>query len=293
METVFVKNINEALLDAVTRLEENQIEDARLNAELLMCDVLDYSRIDLYLNFNKPLNDVEIRKFESFVDSRIRREPLQYILGKTEFYGYEILLNKKVLIPRPETEILTEKVLEDILTSGKKYVSILEIGTGSGCIVIALAKELDKAGIDYKIVSIDNSEDALEIALRNCELNSIYMSKVRLILKDFFSIRTLKGNVDYIISNPPYISKEEYNLLQPEVKNYEPAHSLTDFSDGFSFYRKIFELAGNENFKGKILCEIGYDGKEKLLNLIETGKIGHMEFFKDLGGIDRIIKAEK
>ncbi|MBS1551493.1 MAG: HemK family protein methyltransferase, partial [Bacteroidetes bacterium] len=119
-------------------LKEKKINDARLNAELMLCDVLNCSRVDLYLNFDKPLTKDEIRTFKNYMQRRIKHEPLQYILGKTSFYGFDIMVNEKVLIPRQETELLVEKVLNDIKSRSLKDVSVFEIGTGSGCIAIAL-----------------------------------------------------------------------------------------------------------------------------------------------------------
>ncbi|MEO8666860.1 MAG: peptide chain release factor N(5)-glutamine methyltransferase, partial [Ignavibacteria bacterium] len=120
-------------------LKQNNIEDARLNAELMLCEVLRFSRIDMYRNYDKQLSDQEITIIKEYLDRRILREPLQYIIGRTSFYGLEFIVNKNVLIPRPETELLVEKLLKDIKESGKKKISVFEIGSGTGCISIALA----------------------------------------------------------------------------------------------------------------------------------------------------------
>ena len=148
-------------------LKNSGIKDARLNIELMLCDVLNCDRIKLYLDFDKPLSKNETDQFKLYLRRRLNKEPLQYILGKTVFFGYEIFVDKNVLIPRPDTELLVESILNDIFDSKKEFINILEIGTGSGCIIVAISKELDKKNISYKIKSIDISERALEIAFKN------------------------------------------------------------------------------------------------------------------------------
>ncbi len=154
-------------------LRENRIDDARLNAELMLADVLKCKRIDLYLDFEKPLNNDEKEKFKVYLRRRLKREPLQYILGKTNFFGYEIFVDDAVLIPRQDTEILVEKVLHFIESSGKDFVKILEIGTGSGCIAVALLSELKKRNINYKYSGTELSIKALEVSRKNAAFHNL------------------------------------------------------------------------------------------------------------------------
>jgi release factor glutamine methyltransferase len=290
MEIMTANTIQEIINECSGNLEKNEIEDARLNVELIAGHVLNYDRINLYLNFEKPVTEDELNTIETMIFRRINHEPLQYILGETNFFGYRIFLNRNVLIPRPETEVLVENFLEDIFSSGKNMVKIFEIGTGSGCIAIAIAKELEKKGIEYKIVSIDKSTEALKIARENCIMNEIDFEKLNLIEKDFFEISSLKGNWDYIISNPPYISKDDFQLLQPEIKDHEPQASLSDGNDGLDFYRKLYTLFNDSDFKGKVFCEFGFGQKQKLQYIFKGLNI---DFYNDLSGIERIIKISK
>lgn len=283
----------EILKKAVSDLDENNIIDARLNAELLLCYVMNSKRLDLYVNYEKPVKPSEENEFRKLISRRISNEPLQYILGRTNFFGYDISLDRNVLIPRQETELLVERVLEDISASGKKSVSIFEIGTGSGCIAIALGKKLGEQNISYEIFSIDKSEKALIIAKKNLELNGISGKEITLYCKDVFDIPRLKKNYDYIISNPPYISIAEWEKLPDEIRNYEPKTALTDDKNGLNFYSKIFEIFSDLEFSGKLFCEIGYRQRESLEVLLRKYEIMKYKFYKDYSDIFRILKAEK
>ena len=271
-------------------LEKKNISDARLNVELMMTGVLKCDRVKLYLDFDKPLSKEEINSFKVLLKRRLNKEPLQYILGKTNFYGYDLVVNKNVLIPRPETEILVEKVLEDINSSKKKSVKIFEIGAGSGCISIALSKELSKIGIEHHIKVIDNSKGAIEVAKENKELNSVEEERIEFSTKDLFRINSIDDNYDYIISNPPYISREEYNKLDDEIKNYEPKNSLSDGEDGFKFFKKIFSLLNDYKYKSKMFCEIGNNHKYELESMLKEMGIEDFTFFEDYNKVYRILK---
>ncbi|MBS1516498.1 MAG: peptide chain release factor N(5)-glutamine methyltransferase [Bacteroidetes bacterium] len=286
-------SIIEVLKKTTEELEKNGIQDSRLNSELLLCSVLNCDRIQLYLNYERPLNSGESTLFGKLISRRNEKEPLQYILGKTNFFGYDILLNRNVLIPRQETELLVERILEDIRQSGRIKVSLFEIGTGSGCISVALSKELSESGIEHEIFSIDNSADALETAARNLELNGIDAVRVTLYNKNVFEIPKLRKNYDYIFSNPPYIPVSDFNELPQEIKDYEPVSALTDNENGLSFYKKIFEIYSDKEFTGKVFCEIGFGQKEKLEEMIAEQKEIKPTFYKDHSDIYRILKLEK
>jgi len=286
-------NLSEFINVTVKIFEDKKIKDARLNAELLLCDVLKCSRIDLYLNFDKPLTKDEIKIYKDFVQRRLKNEPLQYILGKTSFYGFDIMVNDKVLIPRQETEILVEKVLNDIKSRTLKEVSVFEIGAGSGCISIALTKMLKLENLDVKIYAVDISAEALEVAEKNCELNGLKHGDIKFIVKDIFEIEKLSRNFDYIVSNPPYIPFDEYNKLEKEVKDYKPLISLTDKENGLKFYERIFKIASDETFTGKIYCEIGFDQKEDLEKILLQYNFSSHCFYKDYSGNFRILEVKK
>jgi len=274
-------------------LREKNILDARLNAELMLCDVLKCNRIKLYLDFEKPLSKEEVKIFKDYIKRRLKNEPLQYILGRAPFYGMDFIVNKKVFIPRQETELLVERVLEDISLLGRERISIFEIGTGSGCISISIAKNLVKEKIDFEIFSIDNSQGAIEVALENLKLNMPDQKNIKFYMKDVFEINKLNKSFDYIISNPPYISYVDYEKLEPEVKNFEPEASLTDKEQGLKFYKKIFEIASNEVFKGKIYCEIGFGQENGIKEVLLLNNFKDFSFYRDYNGIKRILEVKK
>lgn len=271
-------------------LAENKIKDSRLNVELMFCDILNCDRIKLYLDFDKPLNPDEIFKFKVMLKRRMKFEPLQYILGSTNFYGYKINLDKRVLIPRQETEILVGKILEDIMKSQKDNINILEIGTGSGCIAIALSGEMDKKNIRHKIIAIDISEDSIEVARSNAEYNSVPDKNIEFRVNDFLSDNWNELNFDYVVSNPPYIPVKDLDNLDFEVKNYEPITALTDGKDGLLFYDKIFNLYSRSTNDMKVYLEIGDGQRNKIEELLKRNNIKNYSFFKDYCNIDRVLK---
>lgn len=262
--------------------------EKRANIEIMLSEIAGCKRSEL-LNSNSFLDDEKLRLFEVYLKRRASGEPLQYILGEAEFYGYRIKVDKNVLIPRPETEQLVERVLNDIVNSGFDSVKILEIGTGSGCISIALANELEKKNIEFNITATDISEEAVNLAIGNIFLNKA--NYVEVIAEDFLSLYSLE-DYDYIISNPPYISKEDFLLLETEIKDYEPEVALTDKLDGLTFYRKMFALLLNAKSPVKLFCEIGHEQMEKLEYLLNEQKISDYKFYKDYNGIDRIMEVK-
>ena len=266
-------------------LKSKNIENPRLNSELLMSDTLKCDRMRLYIDFDKPLTLEERELFKERLLRRIKGEPLQYILGYTDFCNVKIFLNKSVLIPRPETEELVVRIFDEIIKRNLENVKIYEAATGSGCISIALGKELEKANVRYEITASDISDKALEMAKYNSAFNNAGYINFR--KQDFFS---LDVETDIFILNPPYVSDEEYNRLDSVIKDWEPKNALTDNNDGMSFYNKMFEMMKSGNLNAKfIFCEIGYNQKDKITKKLETSLISGYEFFKDLSGNDRIL----
>lgn len=286
-------NVIEFINYTAARLEEIKIDDARLNAELMLSEVLKSSRMELYMNFEKPLTKDEIQKFKSMLQRRLNYEPLQHILGKTNFFGYDFIVNSKVLIPRQETELLAEKVIEDVKSSSLKKVTVFEIGSGSGCLSIALAKSLQKENVEVNIFSIDISKDAVDVSNENLRLNNLDEKTIRFFVKDIFEIEKLNKNFDYIVSNPPYISQKDYENLNIEVKEFEPKISLTDDSEGLNFYEKIFMIASDKTFSGKVFCEIGFGQMNSVEKILLKNNFSKYKFYKDYSNIDRIIEAHK
>ena len=271
-------------------LQEKGIDDARLNVELMLCEILKCDRMKLYLDFDKPLKEAEIADYKALLLRRLKNEPLQYILGKTNFYGYEIKVNKDVLIPRQETELLVERLIEDIKSKKTDDLKIIEIGTGSGCIAIALSKELEKINIKYQITSIDISNEAINLAKENAIINN---ADIDFRIDDFLKINEFKYDYDLLVMNPPYIREKDIKALMDEVKDYEPINSLTDRNDGLTFYRKAFNLYKIMKHKFSIYVEIGFDQKIELSKLLAEYDITNFRFLKDYNEKDRILIIDK
>ncbi|GMU96106.1 peptide chain release factor N(5)-glutamine methyltransferase [Ignavibacterium album] len=277
----------EALNLSTDYLSKKNIESARLNAELMLAHILKCKRLELYLMFDRPLDDDELQQYRTFLARRAQREPLQYILGEVEFFNVKLKVNRNVLIPRPETELLVEKIIDDF--KNKQIFRFLDIGVGSGNISIALLKNINQA----EAFALDISEEALSLAKENSELNDV-QERINLIKFDILkdNIETL-GKFDLIISNPPYVSAKDYETLEPELKVYEPKIALTDLYNGFTFYKKIIELSLfllNDN--GKIYFEAGKDQSEEIKNMMAEKGFVNIGSIKDYQGIERIIYGE-
>lgn len=277
----------EALNLSTDYLSKKNIESARLNAELMLAHILKCKRLELYLMFDRPLDDDELQQYRTFLARRAQREPLQYILGEVEFFNVKLKVNRNVLIPRPETELLVEKIIDDF--KNKQSFRFLDIGVGSGNISIALLKNINQA----EAFALDISEEALSLAKENSELNEV-QERINLIKFDILkdNIETL-GKFDLIISNPPYVSAKDYETLEPELKVYEPKIALTDLYNGFTFYKKIIELSLfllNDN--GKIYFEAGKDQSEEIKNMMAEKGFVNIGSIKDYQGIERIIYGE-
>ncbi|MBA4407682.1 peptide chain release factor N(5)-glutamine methyltransferase [bacterium] len=267
-------------------LEKKGIESARLNAELLLTEILGCKRLDLYLKFDQPLKDGEIDQYREWISRRGKFEPLQYIIGKVEFYGLPFKVTRDVLIPRPETEILVEEVIN--YCKGKIGMKILDIGTGSGNMPIALAKHLTNA----EIVTVDISLNAIEVAKENAQLNGVE-SKLAFIHSDVTLLEMEPEQYDIIISNPPYVSSEEYPTLQKEIADYEPSIALTDEKDGLDYYRVISKKSKSFLKRGgAIFLEIGKGQKKDVENILSSQGFAKIKFIKDYQQIDRVAFGE-
>ncbi|MGA7839135.1 MAG: peptide chain release factor N(5)-glutamine methyltransferase [Ignavibacteriaceae bacterium] len=276
------------VLDAINLsadyLKKKNIESPRINAEHLLSHVLKRKRLELYLSFDKPLNEDETNLYRELIRRRGTSEPLQYILGSVEFYGLEFRVTRDVLIPRPETEILVEKIIESF--DKNSQLKILDIGTGSGNIAISLAKNFNNA----EVKGIDVSGEALTIAKENSRLNDVNGNVKFGILDVLNQNITSEVKYDVIVSNPPYVSVKEYPDLRPELNVYEPRIALTDENDGLNFYRAISEKSKNILKKdGQIFFEIGQGQCEEIKNILERNKFSDIKIFKDYSDIERVI----
>jgi release factor glutamine methyltransferase len=279
-------------LNRTTRtLKIRQIENPRLHAELLLAHSLNFSREELYRNLHRQLMESEKETMEKMIQRRILGEPLQYILGHQEFWSINFKVDPRVLIPRPETELLVEQSLLILSkTSFRQIPSILEIGTGSGAIVIALAKEVK----DIFLVATDISRAAVVLAKENAKSAGVE-DRIEFLNGDLFSHLRRGKFFDLILSNPPYIIRHKIDTLAKEVKDYEPISALDGGEDGMAFYRRIIpEAPFYLREGGWLVLEIALGQGPLVSKLIdEEGDFFKPECIPDLSGIGRVVKAHK
>ena len=270
--------ISKLLEWATKELYNSGISSPKQNVETILAHTLNIKRLDIYLQLERKFSGKKLEIVFIIISRRKDNEPLQYILGETEFYGYTIKVDKSVLIPRPETELL----VEIIIAEENDIKNILEIGTGSGALVIALAKKMNGIVID----ATDISEDALRIAEQNTILNQV---DINIFKSDIFD--NVLNKYDLIISNPPYISLTDYKQLPVEIKDFEPKSALLADDNGLFFYNKILQKAKDHlTESGKIYFEIGYDQAKKITEIAKKNRFSNIKVFKDLNGFDRIVR---
>lgn len=276
----------EAIKLSTEYFQKKQIESPRANAEILLAEILHCKRLDLYLSFDKPLSGIELNLYREYIKKRAMHIPLQYIIGSVEFYNLKFIVNENVLIPRPETELLVEQIINDF--KDKSRLKILDIGSGSGNISLSLAKNLKEAFV----TGIDISENAINLAKENAELNKI--NNVEFKLFDVMSEEIFQlDKFDLIVSNPPYVSEPDFYNLEPELKVHEPRIALTDNADGLSFYNRITSIAKNILEKpGYLYFEIGKDQQKTITDKMRKENFTDIKIYKDYAGIDRIICGE-
>lgn len=283
-----VKTIAKTLRWAEGYLAKRGVPSPYVDAEYMLSHILGCQRQALLIYPDRVLKDDEVTQFNACIERRGMREPLQYIIGEVEFRGFLFKVNKDVLIPRPETELLVDEVVKSVT---KKDATILDVCTGSGCIAVCIAREL----IDSKVYAVDISEGALAVARENAAMHGVG-ERITFLSGDLFgaiSSLNLKGMIDVIVSNPPYVSAEEMQELQPEIRDYEPASALYGGKDGLDFYRRIIQesqyyLAAG----GYIVMEMGYGQAGMIKELIESeNKFINIEITKDMAGIGRTISA--
>ena len=266
-------------------LLSNGFNDAKQEIEWMLCDLLKFKRSDIYANFSVRISKSNVRALKEWINQRLKNKPLQYITGKTEFYGHQISVSPDVLIPRPETERLVDIAIDTIKNLSKP--KILEVGTGSGCISIALGS----AKKDANILSLDVSDSALEIAKINTKKNNI--SNIKFLKLDFLE-SIPKGQYDLIISNPPYISKNEMKEIMLDVKEFEPKIALTDNNDGLEFYRRFSNKAKKMiNEKGSLILEVGIGSHPiRVREIFHSSGFNKIDLISDYNGDPRVIKIE-
>jgi release factor glutamine methyltransferase len=294
---MLLKNYKTTFLQELSSLyEEQEIESFFY---IILEKLHGLKRIDLALNPQTVMDGAHLKQWKNIVSELKKQRPVQYILGETTFYGLSFLVNENTLIPRPETEELVELIIESTnYELRNRKLKVLDIGTGSGCIAISLAKHLATS----EVFAIDVSEKALAVAKKNSELNDVKVNFINVdILKtiDLKKLAThnpqLATQFDVIVSNPPYVRNIEKSEIKPNVLEYEPHLALfVEDTDALLFYRKIAELANkNLNPNGKLYFEINqYLGKETV-GLVESFGLKNVKLIKDIYGNDRIISCEK
>ncbi len=271
------------------------IEQAGLETAWLLEHALRRTQLDLRVNDAQRVEGEGLRRAESLLARRARREPLQYLLGTQEFCGLEFDVEPGVLIPRPETELLVDAAVRCACrqpAAGRRPV-IVDLGTGSGCIAVSLARQLPLA----VLYATDCSAGALRVARRNAERHGV-AGRVTFLEGDLLKpleARGLSGQVDILVSNPPYIAEREWEALQPEVRLFEPRIALAGGRDGLAVYRRLVrEAAGLLNATGWLIMEVGQGQAESVRALIEaTGWYGTAEIRSDQAGIDRVVCVQR
>lgn len=269
-------------------LRKRGVEAPQIEAEWMLRDVLNLSRLQVYLQHERPLTASELASFKQLLLSRIAGKPIQYVLGYTEFMGLKLEVNAKVLIPRPETELIVEKVIQQAGNKRKGKISILDLGTGSGCIAIALAKAFPRAAI----VALDISSPALEVASRNAERHNV-LRQITFLERDMLTDSCGDRQFNIIVSNPPYVAGEWYRKLPAVVKENEPRLALDPGEDELIHYRRLAELAASHLKRdGLLAVEIGGDYQEVAVReVFRSGGLDPIETLKDYSGQSRGIFA--
>lgn len=308
----------ELLTWSTKHLQEKNIDEARLTAELLLARVLSMKRIQLYMNFDKPLKPEELAAYKVLYKRRLEREPVQYILGETEFMGLPFSVDSRVLIPRPETEVLVEESVRRCkeLRGGEGALQLLDVGTGSGCIAVSCAKLLPGSIIH----AIDASADAIEAARANATRNGVTVNflQVDVFSNDVLHIPVMRSaaepmpahgaessttvcepeitpgaaseRFDVIISNPPYIARPVFETLAPEIVLFEPRSAETDEGDGLSFYRRLAALGPSLLAEdGFMAMEHAYDQQEAVSAIFAAAGWRSITPIKDYSGNPRCI----
>ena len=262
--------------------KEKYFDNPRIEIEVLLQHIIGCKKIDLYLQFENTVTPENLIILRSLIKRRVNREPMQYIIGSSEFYGRKFFVNQDVLIPRPETEKLID-VSIDIL-SKKENPIILDVGTGSGCIGITIALEIPSSSV----IAIDISNSALSTAKKNANIYGL--KNMQFINLDIFS-QDINHTADLLISNPPYISKIEFPGLMIDVKDFEPMVALTDNSDGLEFYRKFSNIIPQVVKKnGVTILEVGRGTHpEKVKEIFNKAGYDNIESVRDLNKDTRVL----
>ncbi len=269
-------------------LAERDFESPKSDVEWMLCAVLDCRRVQLYTDFAKPLTPGELAEFKGLLKQRLERKPVQYIIGETEFMGFPFRVNESVLIPRPETELLTERAV-DWLRARPSGRTVLDIGTGSGCIAVSIARLVDEVSVD----AVEISEDALALAQTNAGENGV-TDRIRFTRLDILTAEPPRPPYDLVVSNPPYVTEEELASLAKDVREYEPAAALTARGDDPHIFYRRFAGRAHQWLKpdGLFLVEIsGTHQAETVREIFSHEFWSGVTLHTDYNGEYRILQA--
>ncbi len=257
-------------------LESKSIESARLEAELMLAEALGMSRLELYTNYERPLGDDEVSSYREMLKRRAAREPVHYITGRREFWSLDFRVDRRVLIPRPETELLVETAVECLSGGDLSEFPVADIGTGCGAIAVALAVEMPS----LRIVATDASASSLEVAPANANRHGV-AERITFVQGDLVEPAAAHGPFSMILSNPPYVKDEEFESLAPEVRRWEPKTALLGGPDGMQITRRLIDTAAD------CLCADGWLAIE-----VGTQAGSVEEYLKERGWRDVTIKPD-
>ncbi len=278
-------NLRDVINHGSSVLQKNRIKSAKLDSEILISKVLGKKRETIFLNPEVYINKFSIDYFKSMIDERSKGKPIAYLIGKKDFWNYQFKINNNVLIPRPDTELLIEHALK--LTKHKKGLRLLDIGVGSGCILLSILKEKK----DFFGTGIDISKNALEL----CKINAFSLglhNRVKFFKTNVDNFNY--GKYDLIVSNPPYISQIDLKNLDKEVVDFEPKLSLDGGLDGLSIIKKVINKASKLiKINGKLILEIGFDQKYKIKKILSNNGFYINKVLKDYAKNDRCIISTK
>lgn len=283
-------NIEQALNFGKQELNKNEIEDSLLKVRILLTDILKQSKEYLVINNTKELSSQEEKEFKEKIEKLKLGYPIQYITNKQFFRNCEFYVDKNVLIPQPDTEILVEEAIKILKekTFQKNKINILDLCTGSGAIIVSLGKELEKISEKYNFYGTDISEKAIEIAQKNASSNNV---NVKFYLGDLFESINVNEKFDLIVSNPPYIETDVIKTLSLEVQK-EPIIALDGGITGLNFYKRIAKESKNFlTTKGYLILEIGYNQMEAVCSILKNENFKIVSKVKDYANNDRVIVA--
>ncbi len=278
-----MKTIQEVLRLSTEFLEKKKVEIPKRSAEELLAACLQCKRLDLYLQFDRPLEESELASYRELLKRRAEGEPIAYVLGQVAFYGLQLKVSPHVLIPRQETEILLSEIVQEYKKDEDKPKSVFDICSGSGCLGLGLKKAFPQ----FQVTLGDLSSDALKVAKENAQLNQL---KVDFLEGDL--LEPFQGKADIIVCNPPYVSEQEYLGLSREVKAFEPKMALMAGKTGVEFYQRLSQtLPHYLHPGGKVFLEIGAKQGEVINNFFNLPVWKELQIKKDWAGHDRFFSA--